>query len=213
MSLMGFGLYTVKDRKKARAARLCALFIITAYLLSFTLSTAHGVVLDEEKDKEAQQDAPKDALSKFKEDANPPSMYAPGGIVLDEKGNKETPLYAPGEVIIKLKDNRGGQGRLSAMPYSERAQENTSTLSILKSKYNLHSEEPLFKGLHNQLKAHNLSVKQLAAQNEAKSQQEPIKPSQDLREPDIFPIYILKTDEDVLAACARLKEDPNVEYA
>jgi subtilisin family serine protease len=116
-----------------------------------------------------------------------------------EETGKKTPEYVPGEVIVKLKAKEGLQ-LLSEMSDSERAAKDANTLSRLKSKHNLHNERPVFESLHNKLKNPNTILKAQQVQNQA-------------NKVNLLPIYVLKTNRDVLETCSQLNEDPDVEYA
>ncbi|MFA4982529.1 MAG: S8 family serine peptidase [Candidatus Omnitrophota bacterium] len=103
----------------------------------------------------------------------------------------EKQKYAPGEVIVKIREDARPE-ILHAKANSERIADHKNTLSGIKSKYGLKDEKPVFKGLHNKLKAKDLSA---------------------LKTADLLSTYVLMTDKDVLSVCEELKRDPNIEYA
>jgi beta propeller repeat protein len=104
----------------------------------------------------------------------------------------EQPDFAPGEVIIKLKKNESPL-ELSTRLYATRIASDKSALATLKKNYNLRDEKPLFEALHNKLKGGRVNLKSPTV--------------------DLFPIYLLKTDADVVQTCAKLNQDPAVAYA
>jgi|GEM_PF-2508943 len=130
----------------------------------------------------------------------------------DVSGKTKKPEYMPGEVIIKLKEKQEAEILFSSS-YSERESTQENILSRLKGQYNLKDEEPVFKGLHNQLKAKNLSQRGLEEEINAKSLKIPKAAPKPKEQVDLLPIYILKTDEDVLTTCKKLRQDSSVEYA
>jgi len=124
--------------------------------------------------------------------------------------------YASGEVIIKLKEG-SSPALLYTQSYSERSSSQTKAISGLKAKYNLKDERPVFENLHNELKIKNLSQMKLddninakTANNKAALYARSLKSKKTV---NLLPIYILKTDEDVLSLCEKLKKDPDIEYA
>jgi len=125
---------------------------------------------------------------------------------------QENLQYAPGEVIIKLKEKETRQ-ILSAQSYSERKATNEDVLANLKRKYKLREEKPVFKQLHAQLNSYNMSLQQLQTQKKSrpfKAQNLKPKTSTDI---DLIPIYIVKTDQNVIETSKRLNQDPDIEYA
>jgi hypothetical protein len=122
------------------------------------------------------------------------------------------PQYVPGEVIIKLKEAESTES-LFTQKYSQRKVAHDARLSQLKAKYNLKDERPVFKGLHNQLKAKDISQNKALEKVKAKFPNKVKRAPKDAKTPDLFPIYVLKTNEDVLTACEKLKQDPDIEYA
>lgn len=122
------------------------------------------------------------------------------------------PQYAPGEIIIKLR-TKGNPEALLSQSYSERMRGDTSVLSRVKSRHNLKSEKPVFKGLHNKLKQNDISLQQLRAKTKAESPRTRSRRLEQVQKIDLLPIYVVKTDENVLETCARLNEDPEIEYA
>jgi len=131
-------------------------------------------------------------------------------IVSDKEAQKQAE-YAPGQIIVKLREGKDAK-TLFTQSYSARAKAQNTVLSKLKSKYNLKSEKPVFQSLHKQLKARNLSLEKFET-NQLKSASLINKNPKNAKTPDLLPIYTLKTDQDVLATCAELKKDPNIEYA
>jgi len=169
-----------EDKMKTKTMIKKSVFLVglLTLLISFS-SVAPAVVLDDDVNQEEQ-------------------LTVIDRIASREETGKKIPEYAPGEVIIKLKA-KDGLRLLSEMSYSERAAEDTSTLSRLKSKYSLRDEKPVFKGLHNRLKAQNAGHEAVRVQTSTTV--------------DLLPIYVVRTDADVLEACAELNKDPDVEYA
>ena len=120
--------------------------------------------------------------------------------------------YVPGEIIVKLKEKEKPV-LLFKQQYSARKTKHTNILSGLKEKYRLRDEKPVFKRLHKQLETRNFTQNQLRAENNAKLFKQHSKTPKPKKQIDLLPIYILNTDEDVLAACAKLNQDPEIEYA
>ena len=131
------------------------------------------------------------------------------GISADNQGKSQ---YVAGEVIIKLKENNNTDV-LFTQSYSTRAANNYNRLSGIKSRHNLRDEKPVFKHLHDQLKTRNLSQNVLSVEHNQKFLKRKARPPKQTKEPDLFPIYRLKTDKDVQETCRNLKQDPDVEYA
>jgi len=104
---------------------------------------------------------------------------------------EKQPQYAPGQIIIKLKEAKSSK-ILSTKSYSRRISSNKALLNSLKNEYNLRDEKPVFKTLHKQLES-----KKLTKRNKI----------------DLFPIYILETDENIFSTIEKLKKDPRIEYA
>jgi hypothetical protein len=130
--------------------------------------------------------------------------------ITTDKG--QTPRFVPHEVIVKLKEKEDPQ-KLFSERYSTRKAKHEKTLSGLKTKYRLRDEKPVFKDLHQRLEAENLSQNALQAQLESKATKSIRKLPQDAKEVDLLPVYILKTDKLVKAACEELKKDSDIEYA
>jgi thermitase len=123
---------------------------------------------------------------------------------------EEKELYAPGEVIVKLREKETSQ-LLFRQEYSERKTKLADTLLRLKAKYNLRDEIPVFETLHKELEVENFTLQELEEKFRAKF---PRRSFPKKRKPvDLLPIYLLKTDRDVLELCAELNQDPEVEYA
>jgi subtilisin family serine protease len=101
------------------------------------------------------------------------------------------PKYVPGEVIVKLRDEQTLQ-ELRTVDYSYRFNKHFSLLNSLGSKYNLKFKRIVFEGVHKRLESEGKSVGKL---------------------PDLFGIYLLKTDKNVPSVCLQLEKDPSVEYA
>ena len=121
--------------------------------------------------------------------------------------------YIPGEVIVKLKEE-SEPNVLFNQRYSIRQAKHRDIFSRLKTKYRLRKEQPIFKALHNQLKARNLTQNEIKEKIKSKLyRRETITGGQEARQIDLLPIYILKTDQDVLTICKQLNKDPNIDYA
>jgi subtilisin family serine protease len=119
------------------------------------------------------------------------------------------PQYVPGEVIVKLKD--GTAGRISALSQSLGLlredlylQMHQATLSRLEKQYGMRLDRPVFRRLHRLQNVRNRDRgrKTLSAA-----------PSQQASKWSLLPYYVLKTDRRVLALCAELNADPDVDYA
>jgi len=123
---------------------------------------------------------------------------------------EEKELYAPGEVIVKLREKEDPE-LLFKRKYIERKTKLADALLRLRTKYNLRDEIPVFETLHKELEVENLTLKQLEEKVRAKFPRRRI--PKERKPVDLLPLYLLKTDEDVLATCAKLKQDPEVEYA
>jgi len=134
----------------------------------------------------------------------------PEELLEDGLGHKKALQYVPGEVIIKLKE-REKPKHLFKQRYFKRKVKNKSILSRLKHRYELKNARPVFETWHSRLKAKNLSARELQAKTRAKFPQR--KKPKEIKQVDLFPVYIVNTDEDVLAICAKLNEDPDIEYA
>ncbi|MCX5697440.1 MAG: S8 family serine peptidase [Candidatus Omnitrophica bacterium] len=104
------------------------------------------------------------------------------------------PDYVPHEIILKLKYKESVQS-LFAMSYSTREIMDAARLADIRSKYNLKDEKPVFPAVHQALKDQNGALPQ-----EGQTQ-------------DLMPIYLLKTDGNILEICQKLKTDPSIEYA
>jgi len=123
---------------------------------------------------------------------------------------EEKELYAPGEVIVKLREKDAPE-LLFRRKYLERKTKLADILLRLKTRYNLKDEIPVFETLHQELGVENLSLQRMEEEFRAKF---PRRRFPKKREPvDLLPIYLLKTDQDVLKLCAELNKDPEVEYA
>jgi subtilisin family serine protease len=116
-----------------------------------------------------------------------------------EKSPVKIQNYVPGEVIVKLKSGQGSD----FTSYSAMETQDKSILLRLQNKYELHDEVPVFKGVHQRLKRSNTT------QNR-KAQAVFSRHSTNV---ELSRFYILKTDQDVLTICNRLKNDPDLEYA
>ena len=134
------------------------------------------------------------------------------GVTPRDNAAKEQSQYVPGEVIIKLKENKNTDV-LFTQSYSTRARDNNTRLSGIKSRHNLRDEKPVFKHLHDQLKARNLSQGVLNTEHDQKFRKGKARSPKPKEEPDLFPIYRLKTDKDIHETCRNLKQDPDIEYA
>jgi len=136
-------------------------------------------------------------------------LSATSSIARDER---KTPQYAPGEVIVKLKeyDAKGA----FAKSYSVAETEHDSRLRALERRYNLEVKSPVFRGLHNRLRAQKtMSLNALQAQMDAKFPQRTGNKPKDAKKVNLLSIYVLRTDKDVLSTCAKLNKDPDIEYA
>jgi len=123
---------------------------------------------------------------------------------------EEKELYAPGEVIVKLREKEDPQ-LLFMQGYSERKIKLTNGLLRLKSRYNLIDEIPVFETLHKELEEGNLTLQEMEERFRAKFSRRRFPKK---REPvDLLPIYLLRTDQNVLELCKKLNKDPEVEYA
>ncbi len=111
------------------------------------------------------------------------------------------PSFVAGEVIIKLRDvPTGGIGALSEDAILQRDQ---TSLLRLQAKYGLASEGPVFKRVHEQLRQGRLQGRLGIASADAGARWSLA----------MLRYYVLKTDRDVRAICARLKADPAIEHA
>ena len=119
-----------------------------------------------------------------------------------EQRQAPKPQYVQGEVIIKLKD--GTAGRISALSQELDLQMHQATLSRLEQQYGVREGRPVFKRL-NQLRKAQDRTQRLSKLDIASSGQ----PSRQ----NLLPFYVLKTDRRVLALCAELNADPDIEYA
>jgi subtilisin family serine protease len=122
--------------------------------------------------------------------------------------------HVPGEVIVKLKDP---SQNLFTQNYSTTKSSHAAVLNGIKDRMNtkhglrLKDEKPVFKGLHDRLTTTDATIETLYARIEAKfpGRARP----QNAKFVNLLPIYVLETDGDVLDTCAKLSQDPDVEYA
>jgi len=123
---------------------------------------------------------------------------------------EEKELYAPGEVIVKLREKEDPE-LLFRRKYLERKTKFADALLRLKAKYNLRDEIPVFETLHKELEVENFTLQELEEKIRAKFPRRRF--PKERKQVDLLPIYLLKTDQDVLAICNKLSQDPEVEYA
>jgi subtilisin family serine protease len=119
-----------------------------------------------------------------------------------ERTRALSPEYVPGEVIVKLKD--GSTSRISVFSRGADLQMYRATLSRLEQKYGVREDRPVFKRIHRLLNVQN-SVRGHTMLDIASSE-----PSS---KQDLLPYYVLKTERRVLALCAEMNADPEIEYA
>jgi len=96
-----------------------------------------------------------------------------------------TQRYVPGEIIVKLKPMQTDQFLIFSETRSATAQRFKATVLRLQADYELHSQCPVFAGMHRRTTP----------------------------EIDRLAYYLLKTERNVWAICAELNDDPEVEYA
>ncbi len=128
-----------------------------------------------------------------------PAWAAEAGVAkgTSERLTKEAPQIVPGEIIVKLKTTE--RSGIALMATGATLQSQQSHLDRLAAQYGLQELGPVFKRAHRALQRREgqrlgtLSVS-----------------SHDL---DLTPYYVVKTDGDVMAVCAELAADPDVEYA
>jgi len=120
--------------------------------------------------------------------------------------------FVKGEIIVKLKEKESSQA-LFQQRYSTRKAKHKAILSRIKNKHKLREERAVFKRLHKRLKAQDLTQRELRKRIKAKFARRRKRPPKETKPTDLLPVYLLKTDEDVLAACDRLNQDPDVIYA
>ena len=110
-----------------------------------------------------------------------PGLAIEGASISDVNCLSENgPPYVPGQVVVKLKEKSSRQV-LAGESYSDRLDRQNQTLSVLKARYKLRAERPVFRGLHKRLKTKNKAIGQ---------------------SPDLFGIYLLETDSGVLSVCS-----------
>jgi subtilisin family serine protease len=120
------------------------------------------------------------------------------------------PTYVPGEVIVKLKDRQvNGSGPLSLQDTTG----HQATLLRLASDYGLANKGPVFDGAHQRLKYEKSSQGQTSRKIGILSSAGPKTAAGQSIDSELLQFYLLKTDEDVPGVCAKLRGDPDVEYA
>jgi len=215
----------MKEDKKEKG--YIFLVVSLMVLISFN-NIGYAVVLDDNSDSEKKLSTMGVSILQRGEDNLMPRSHAGAVLLNSEDSNsakilnikeasvpslqkeeyRETSQYAPGEVIVKL---RTDSHDFYTQSYSQRKAKDGSVLTGLKSKYNLRDEEPVFKGLHKQLESGDFSLQEQQVKTAAKFPKR-ARP-EDAEKVDLLPIYVLKTDGDVLEACTELNKDPGVEYA
>ncbi|MBN2475980.1 MAG: S8 family serine peptidase [Pirellulales bacterium] len=127
-----------------------------------------------------------------------------------EPAEEEPMAYAQGEIIVRLKETVSPQD-LRKQTYRQRKASHADILCRLEAQYGLCGATPVFGSLHTQMAAKNLTLAQGYAETESQLPEEKQPP--DGRPVDLFPIYVVRTPQDVMAACALLRQDPDVAYA
>ncbi|MFH1718541.1 MAG: S8 family serine peptidase [Planctomycetota bacterium] len=121
-----------------------------------------------------------------------------------ERPLKTKETCVPGEIIVKLRDGQTQDVLLFSQPS---AAGHEAVLARLQDAYGVDNEGPVFKGAHRRLTGAGstrggVSLASAAQRNGGAAAKS-----------DLLGFYLLKTDEEVGAVCARLKNDPDVEYA
>lgn len=128
---------------------------------------------------------------------------------LSDAGQK----YMPGEVIIKLRDGQNGRAFLLSQPYSAMVSGREAALLRLQDEYNLHDGVPVFKGLHQRLERQDIDDTEIQGHVGVSSEDRLMESARRSTNVDFLRFYMLRTEDDVRNVCARLKNDPDVEYA
>ncbi|HLB95707.1 MAG TPA: S8 family serine peptidase [Patescibacteria group bacterium] len=171
-----------------------ALLVMLLMFLRFGFNKFPGTVQEFPK-SQAQEDSQdtkvKNGVELFKQDEKPP--------------------FVEGEVIIKLKE-KGKTADLLGQKYSQRILRNKYALFKLKIKYKLKDEKAVFEDLHQAMEKQNASQQNLKDKIKTQFKREKRTP-QNAKKVDLFPIYLLKTNQDVLETVEKIKKDADIEYA
>ncbi|MHC4539403.1 MAG: S8 family serine peptidase, partial [Planctomycetota bacterium] len=146
---------------------------------------------------------PPSGLSGVVQATDDPSTGAPAGAAPEtEQTRVPKPAYVPGQVIVKLRD--GSTSTISIFSQGIDLQMHQATLSRLEQEYGVREGRPVFKRLHRLLKVQGRAPGRGTLG---------IASSQRPGRQDLLPFYVLNTERNVLALCAELNADPEIEYA
>ena len=123
------------------------------------------------------------------------------------------PTYVPGEVIVKLKDGQTNGVRLFSQQGLPAAGGHEAALLRLQVEYGLSNEGPVFRRVQRALEYQGLTDGQVQGTIGVASVVGPVASARRATNLDLLRFYLLKTDRDVRAVCAELRDDPDVEYA
>jgi len=118
--------------------------------------------------------------------------------------------YVPGEVIVKFKDRPTNGTGLLSLP---RVKGHEGNLLHLQAKYGLENKGPVFKRVYRRLENQGLIGGQVQSKLDAASVTRPTASALRARDLDLSRFYLLRTDRNVPALCAELRDEPVVEYA
>ncbi|MDB4349685.1 S8 family serine peptidase [Omnitrophica bacterium] len=125
---------------------------------------------------------------------------------------KKLSRHKEGEIIIKLKSEEP-LARRATESYDLLSKKDLHIIEKLRKTYKISGERPLFKKVHHRLKRRNSSIEELIARQESSLSGRRRRPSANRKLANLFSIYTLETEGDVLKLCERLRKDPEVAYA
>jgi len=149
------------------------------------------------------------------------SMVATAGPVAAVKGGGQAgqPEPAPGEIIVKFK-SPASAGIIAGVQESENLKVSGSDIDVkslkdLGAKHGVYSIEPVFKGLHRQMKDEGKTAAQIAADAKAEFPVRAKRAPTEAIPPDLSGVFLLKfpEDADVNAVAADYRNDQNAEFA